>query len=436
MENVQPFTNLRSSLVLPYGETQLVLPDDLRSFQLDLLLPNHVEPGTDPFQKVYDALYRPLGVDLTSRLNSGIRVGLCINDKTRPVPNNILVAPLLDLLHTHGIPDSNITFFIANGTHVPMKMEEIGLIISPDLIGRHTIISHNCDDHESLLELGSTSSGTPVLVNKRFHQQNLKIVIGDIELHHFAGFSGGVKSAAIGLCGRQTINANHRWLLDDRSQVGNILTNPLRADIEEIGKIIGVDLALNAVLNEKKEIIDVFFGDPVKVMQAGINTIRNISQIAVTNQYDVVIASAGGYPKDINLYQSQKAMTHASLFCRPGGCIILAAECREGIGSRGYSNFMCGLNSIDEVILKFTKEGFSVGPHKAYQIARILQKNRVFLASSLPEKTVRSLLMEPLKIKRENVCVLDIPVINADDRIALLPFATACIPVFVGGRIG
>jgi len=141
-------------------------------------------------------------------------------------------------------------------------------------------------------------------------------VVGDIELHHFAGFSGGVKSAAIGLCGRQTINANHHLLLDQYSTIGEYDNNPLRQDIEEIGEMIGVNYALNAVLTENKEIIEVFFGDPIAVMRAGIELVKELTLVPVDDLYDLVIASAGGFPKDINLYQSQKAMTHAARFYR------------------------------------------------------------------------------------------------------------------------
>lgn len=246
-------------------------------------------------------------------------------------------------------------------------------------------------------------------------------------MHHFAGYSGGVKSAAIGLGGRETINANHALLMDPLSSVGNYDNNPLRKDIESIGKMIKVDLSLNAILDEQKKIISVFFGRPVDVMREGIKVVKENSQVPIDSKFDLVIASAGGYPKDINLYQSQKAMTHASLFCKKGGSIMLAAECRDGVGSSGFMNFMQGVTNIHEVIRKFQLKGFSVGPHKAFQIARLLENYKIFLHSSLPDDSVSSLLLQPVHVNDSDILKL-IPEYPLNAKIAVLPFATACIP--------
>jgi nickel-dependent lactate racemase len=188
-----------------------------------------------------------------------------------------------------------------------------------------------------------------------------------------------------------------------------------------------IDLALNAVLNQQKEILAVFFGKPDAVMKAGIQVVDQISRIPISHAYDIVIASAGGYPKDINLYQAQKAMTHASLFCKPGGVIVLIAECEEGVGSNGYLEFMRGVRNIREVIEKFTRSEFMVGPHKAFQIAKILQKHQVFLFSSIPARQVESLLLKPLTSLQE---VQNLVNQHPGAEIALIPYATACIAAY------
>ena len=422
---------------LPYGGEQLAFDIFDKNQRVDLLVPGHLSHFvvSSPEELVADALSSPLGVQSPLELlGKDSRIAITVNDKTRPVPNSLLLTPLITRLLDRGVLKENITIFIASGTHLPMQPEEFELILSEDIIQNFTIIPHNCDDKDKLYEIGQTLRGTPVLVNAEFYNHDLKIVVGDIELHHFAGFSGGVKSAAIGLCGRQTITTNHRLLVDPASTLGNYAENPLRQDIEEIGRIVGVDLALNAVLDENKHILQVFFGEPLTVMAAGIKLVNQICQVETEGQYDVVIASAGGYPKDINLYQAQKAMTHASQFCRQGGLILLFAECREGAGSQGYLDFMVGMETPAQVIEKFSRTGFSVGPHKAYQVARILEKCTVYLRSSMPDGLVNSLLLKPLpkNLKISNFIQKNV---TGADKIAVLPYATAVLPRFTGATI-
>lgn len=395
----------------------------------EVLLPHAIpDNNLDPVEQVKEALHSPLcGCNDFERINSSTRVSISINDKTRPVPNDLLLGCLLEELHNRGVAENNITLFIASGTHLPMQPEEFHLVLNDKFTSRYKIQVHDCDDTGNLVNLGMTNNGTPVFINQKFYESDLKIVVGDIELHHFAGYSGGVKSAAIGLAGRTTINTNHTLLLSQGAIVAEYDANPLRMDIEEIGAMAEVHLALNAVLSEDKKVLHAFFGHPRDVMRAGIKAVNSISQVPIREKFDVVIASAGGYPKDINLYQSQKAMTHASLFCKPGGKIILVAECREGAGSAGYLQFMQGVRSVNEVMDKFQKTGFTVGPHKAFQIARLLEDFDIYLLSAIPAELVRSLLLKPLEVSANAIqqMILQEPV---QSRIALLPFATACIP--------
>ncbi len=179
-----------------------------------------------------------------------------------------------------------------------------------------------------------------------------------IEPHHFAGFSGGVKSASIGLGGRETINHNHKLLIDANSRLGEYKENPLRQDIEEIGRLMKVDFAMNVIMNGRSEIVHILSGSPAAVMKKGVVLSQSICETPVSQKFDLVIASAGGYPKDINLYQSQKALTNASLLTRDGGAVILVTAC-EGRGHRDMR--INGRLETCGVYEKF-KERISVGP--------------------------------------------------------------------------
>lgn len=419
----------KSFIKIPYGKNDIELDCAPGNSNVDFLVPGLVyKPSSDPSLAVFNAINSPIdGNTILMQCNTNTTVGITINDKTRPVPNTLLLTPLLHKLNALGIANSAITLFIASGTHVPMVPEEYALILSREIIQNYQIKAHNSDDEVQLCEIGKTFRGTPVFVNNEFYQKDLKIVVGDIELHHFAGYSGGVKSAAIGLAGRWTINHNHKLLLDEKSILGNYEGNPLRNDIEEIGRMMDIDLALNAVLNERKEILKVIFGKPVDVMKAGIQVVNDISQVPIDCRYDLVVASAGGYPKDINLYQAQKAMTHASLFCKTAGKIALIAECIEGVGSDGYLKFMSHVSSTAEVIKKFEMNDFAVGPHKAFQIARLLNKHQVFSYSSISAAITKSLLLQPLTSVNEIIELIE-NTMKSGGRVAVLPFATACIP--------
>jgi lactate racemase len=412
---------------IPYGKEilDLELPDGLIA---DLIAPSFTPAAQDPSGVVYNALDNPVDGSGFSTIRGTRTVAIAINDKTRPVPHKYLLPPLLKRLEENGINRKDILLIIASGTHVPMPQNEFEWIVPAEIIENYRIIAHNCDDQANLVDLGTTGRGTPIVINRQFYESDLRIVVGNIEPHHFMGFSGGVKSAVIGLGGRQTINKNHAMLVDPAARAGEYKNNPMRQDVEELGQKIGVHLALNAILNEDKHIVEALFGDPLAVMVHGIQDSRKICQTEVEGIYDLVIASPGGYPKDINLYQAQKALTHAAMIVRDGGVIILAAACPEGAGSQGFEQFMVGVNSVDDVFEKFQREGFRIGPHKAFQIARIAEKVKLFIVSQIPPEKSAKLLFTPYASLPEAIlaAIRELP---DNPRLAILPRATNTIPI-------
>ena len=410
---------------LPYGKSSINfrLSNEYLTFQI---LPQSQKPSADPLKTVYKAFKTPCGDFDEGIFKQGLTVGIAINDPTRPIPHSILLTPLLDYLESFGIQKNQIHLFIATGTHKPISKNEFTSFLPLDIVQMYQITCHDCDDNLSLTNIGTTKRGTPVLINSQFFQKNIKIVVGDIEPHHFQGFSGGVKSAAIGLAGRKTIDINHRLMMDIHSFIGEYDLNPTRQDVEEIGDLIEIDAALNAVLNLDKQIVEVFWGKPREVMIAGIPFVKRICQSIETEPFDLVIASPGGYPKDINLYQSQKALTHAGLFVKENGIIILCAECIQGVGSSQYLEFMEELESFSEVINKFNKTDFKVGPHKAFQIARQGLRNKIFLVSSIDAATIKKLLLIPFNNVASALQSV-LPLLSSHARIGILPYATNTI---------
>jgi nickel-dependent lactate racemase len=241
------------------------------------------------------------------------------------------------------------------------------------------------------------------------------------------GFSGGVKSAAIGLAGRDTINHNHAMMTDARSRLGTFEDNPARQDVEQMGQMVGVHFALNAILNDSKQIVAALAGDPAAVMRAAVPVVRDLYQVAVPEPFDLIIASPGGHPKDINLYQSQKGLAHAALITKTGGTIILVAACPEGSGSKTYEQWLEGLKMDEDILERFGREGFQIGPHKAYQIARDASRVRVYLVSQMSDDFVERQLLTPVS-SLEDAIARALERLTPTARIGVMPYSNATIP--------
>lgn len=411
---------------IPYGRTELTfsLPDGVNP---DLINPPETVFPVRDITAVKEALDHPLGERRLADFKGAQNVVIAVNDKTRPVPYGKLLPPLLDALKQIGIDSKKICFLVATGTHTPATEQDIRGSLPAEIYENYKVISHDCDDNDNLIKLGDTSRGTPVYLNKIFHAADLKILVGDIEPHHFAGFSGGCKTASIGLTGRATINANHAMLIDPRSTIAEVETNPLRQDIDEIGKLTGAHFALNAILNVERGILQAFFGAPELVYQSGVRFAREICQTKVDRSYDLVIASTGGYPKDINFYQAQKGFAPSVRLVKENGVIILAAECEESIGSQGYENFLSDVNSHQQVVEKFKKTGFIVGPHKALMISIQARHARIILVSGLPEAKVKKCLLEYAPTIEQAIQMANFN--PTTQKVAILAHAINTIPV-------
>ncbi len=416
-----------NKIELPYGKTNISihLPED-RNFKI---IAPHAIVST---KKIVDQLHRvidmPLAALSLATIRKNAKIAIAINDKTRPVPNSLLLPPLLDKLSVLGFRASQITFFIASGTHTPMLKEEFSLILPEDIIRDYQVVAHDCDN-AAMLDLGQTSRGTPILVNAAYARADVKMVVGNIEPHHFMGYSGGVKSAAIGLTSRETINRNHAMLTDIQAVSGSFNQNPMRQDVEEIGQRIKVNYALNTVMDQNKQVLDVFFGEPLAVMQAAIPLVNRIYKVPVEQHYDLVIVSPGGHPKDINLYQAQKGLTHAARITKDNGWIILLAACPEGAGSDHFEAYVHSKNSYQQILADFSTETFSVGPHKAFQIARDAVRTQIILVTDMPEEVVKGLYLEPCSPKQVNAKIAHIlESLPSSSPIALMPMGTTTIP--------
>lgn len=416
-----------STYRIPYGKTQIEfgIPD---SFPVQVLKPAQIPPASDPGRAVFDALDNALGEQHLPDFKNAKTVAIAINDKTRPVPLKILLPPLLQRLSEIGIAAGAITLLVAVGTHPPMLSAEFPDLLPAEILARYRVVTHDCDDRANLVHLGETSRGTPVWCNRIFAQADLRISVGNLEPHQFMGFSGGVKTAAVGLAGRETITRNHSMMLDPRANIARYDDNPARQDVEEIGERIGVHFALNSVVNENKQIVAVLAGDPREVMRRGIPIVLGLYQANVDAPFDLVITSPGGHPKDINLYQAQKALAHATFVTKENGTVVLCAACPEGTGSLHYEEWMADKASHAQVVETFRREGYRIGAHKAFQISRDAIRERVLFVTEMKPGFVAKLLLTPCATIDAALATAlrDLP---SNARIGILPYANATIPI-------
>jgi len=345
-------------------------------------------------------------------------VSIAVPDITRPKIPNVLLEELIKELKKNGSKD--ITLIVATGLHLPPK--SYTSIVSSKIHEMGVNITfHN--PNSDISYLGITSKGTPIFINKRFLKADVKISIGIVEPHQFAGFSGGYKGILIGLGGKETICKNHSMMISPSAKLGVLKGNPVREDIEEAAKFIKNVFFINLILDSKNRLIKLFWGSNESYKKA-VEYVKETSGVFVKKKYDVIIASPGGFPRDIDLYQAQKALTVAEFFCKPSGLIILVAECRLGFGEERYVKLLKAAESPGDILNNFDFENFEVGPHKAVLFARTLTRYNVRIISKIPDDEFKDMFMESFSNLYE--ALEDIP---TDREILVIPNALQILPI-------
>lgn len=357
-----------------------------------VLLPNEVVRELTGEAEVRRALAAPIGTPrLKEVVHPGERVAIVTSDITRPMPTYVVMPALLEELYAAGIRREDITLVFALGSHRPHTEEEM-----KKLAGETVFREIRCVDSDpaDCVHMGVTAAGTPVDITRSVAEADRRICLGNIEYHYFAGYSGGAKAIMPGVSTRAAIQANHSMMVWEEACAGNLDTNPLRRDIEEAVEICGVDFILNVVLDEHKEIIRAVAGDVTAAHRAGCAFLDTLYQKEIEKRADIVIVSQGGAPKDLNLYQTQKALDNAKHAVRDGGVIILVGSCKEGLGEETFEAWLTGASRPRELIERIRRE-FRLGGHKAAAIAMVLEHADIYLVSDLEPAFVETLFMTP-----------------------------------------
>jgi lactate racemase len=319
------------------GELGVCLPNDLR---VTVVRKAPMTPVPDPAAAVRTALKNAVGSPPLAEIARGKQSAcILICDITRPVPNGTLLPPIVETVTAAGIPRENILILVATGLHRPNEGEELREVVGSDELFRTVRIeNHFARDRNAHVDLGKTSSGIPILIDRRFVEADLKIVTGLVEPHFMAGYSGGRKVVAPGVAHQDTIVNFHgpRILEHPRSANCIIDGNPLHEAQIEIVRAIGGILSVNVVIDERRRIGFVNFGDVEASHREAVAFMKTCAEVTVPRRFRTVVTSAAGYPLDKTYYQTVKGMVGVVDILEPGGTIVIASECSEGIGSKEF----------------------------------------------------------------------------------------------------
>lgn len=303
-----------------------------------LLNPKTVQALADPEASVRKVLEQPVGSKPLAEMAAGRRDAcVVISDVTRPVPNKVILPPILETLEQAGLARERITILIATGMHRPNEGRELEGMVGTEIMTRYRIVNHFCRRAEDLEQVG-VIDGAAIEINKHYLNADLKILTGLIEPHMYAGYSGGRKAILPGIASYETMTYMHSYKMIDHPEVTNckLQGNPFHEAGEKVAALAGVDFILNVVINKERDLAGVFAGHHTKAHEAGCRMVADTAVQELPEPVDLVITSAGGYPLDATFYQVSKGLIAARNILKPGGAIIMLCECREGLGSGEY----------------------------------------------------------------------------------------------------
>ncbi len=420
---------------LAYGRKGLSveLPD---TAPVTVIEPEFVSGLKDERAALVEALNSPLGSPPFCELvRPSDSVAIVFSDLTRPMPNDRVLPVLLEELNQTGVPDDHVVLVNALGTHRPQTEAELKMMLGEAVVNRYRIVQHNAWDETTMAPVGKNRAGRTVRVNRTYLEASVRILTGFIEPHFFAGFSGGPKAVLPGIADVDSILDNHgaTMLADPQATWTVTEGNPLWEEMLEIALLTKPTFLLNVTLNQARQITGVFAGDLIKAHQAGCEFARRHAIRKVAQLFDIVITSNSGYPLDLNLYQAVKGMSAAARIVKPGGVIIMAAECWDGLPNHGeFKRLLWEAGSPEEILDRIMTPGFRCHDQWEAQIlAQLRQKASIYLfTDGLTEEEIRRSHLLPCPSVEETV--KELLRSNPQATIAVLPDGPQTVPTLAG----
>jgi nickel-dependent lactate racemase len=417
---------------LRYGEG--ILPLDVPSSRVTVLEPALVDGLPDEAASFRRAVRQPIAArPLREIVGPDDRLAVAIPDITRPLPSDRLLAWLLEEL-AH-VPDRQWTVVNGTGSHRVNTDRELLAMLGPAVMRRLRVVNHSSHEPAGLEFAGRTPDGLPVFLNREWVQADRRIVLGFIEPHFRAGFSGGYKGVFPAMADIDAIMHYHRAEVigDPRSTWGRLEDNPTQEQIRANGSLVPVDFCINVTLNRRREIAGFFCGDVLEAHREGCRAARETAMVRCERPCPIVVTTNSGYPLDQNLYQAVKGMSAAAQIVEPGGLILMAAQCNDGFPAHGnFRTLMTEHPSPKAVLDTIVAPGFSVFDQwQAQLLALIRLRARVGVFSELPAEDVRRAHLEPVADLGRRVSD-ELARRGANTPVAVLPEGPMTIPYLVG----
>src|SRR5579871_4974725 len=354
----------------------------------------------DPTAATEAALGAPIGTPPLAELARGRRDAvIVICDITRPVPNTTLLLPVLRTLETAGIAPENITLLIATGTHRPNLGAELETLVGAEIAARYRIVNHECKKREAQKYLGVSPNGVPVYLDGIYCEADLKITVGLIEPHFMAGYSGGRKLVMPGLAGFETVQNWHcpRFLESPLATNGSVEGNPVHAEALAIARMQPPDLILDVTLDESNRITGVFAGELERAWRQGVEFAARHVRAAAPAPADIVVTTCAGYPLDATFYQAVKGMVGALPVVKPGGVIIIASECAEGVGSPDFTRALLEAEDLEAFVAHISQPGVFVPEEwEIEELAKAVRQATIYcVADGIPAETLARCFVTP-----------------------------------------
>ena len=386
-------------VILPYDRSELkvALPD---ANIVRVLQYKSAPPLTDPDWSVRDALVEPIGCPAFQKIAVGRRSAcILICDVTRPAPNALMLTPILESLQAAGLAREDVTILIATGLHRPNLGEELVELVGGEIAATYRVENHYGERIEDHDYLGDSPHGVPIWIDRRYVQADLKIVVGLIEPHFMAGYSGGRKLICPGVAALPTIRAWHspRFLEHPAATTGVLRGNPVHEENTWIAQRAGCHFGLNAVIDDQKSPLGFFAGEMVAALEAGAAFVREVVCDAVEEPVDVVVTSGAGYPLDTTFYQAVKGMSAAAAVVKPGGRIIVAAGMREGVGSASFRGLFDEHDDLAAFMERIADpEYFVMDQWQLEKLAQVRRKAEVHVVTDgVPADVLRRMFVQP-----------------------------------------
>lgn len=392
---------------------------------LGILEPNTVEVTITGVEAVENALQNPIASPKLSKMvQPGEKIVIITSDVTRPVPSYKILPAILEELWLAGAKPEDVTVVFALGSHRKQTPDEMKKLVGEVVYHQVRCID---GDPEDFVHMGTTKLGTPVDITRIVAEADRRIGVGNIEYHYFAGYSGGAKAIMPGVSTRAAIQNNHSRMVLPEAAAGRLEGNPVRMDIEEAMAYCPLDFILNVVLDEYKEIICAVAGHTIQAHRAGCQFLDRLYRKEIGQRADIVIASQGGAPKDLNLYQTQKALDNAKHAVKPGGIIILVGSCKEGLGEEVFEEWMTGSESPEAMTRRIQRD-FQLGGHKAAAIGMVLANSDIYLVSEMEPEFVKSIFLKPYGTVQSAVDAA-FEKLGADATVLVMPYGGSTLPV-------